>query len=78
MMDFNEDQSAVVIINNFKANSVDLLQPMDLSVNKPAKDYFRRLFKEWCSQQISHQIQGKDIDSIELETINLGLPILKE
>ena len=45
---------------------------MDLSINKPAKDYLRRRFEEWYSQQ------GKDIDSIELELINMGLPILKE
>lgn len=91
-MDFNDDQSAV-IIDNFKGqvtsindlqeknnihvyklppNTTDLLQLMDLSINKPAKDYLRRRFEEWYSQQ------GKDIDSIELELINLGLPILKE
>jgi len=27
-------------------NITDLLQPMDLSVNKPAKDFLKRLFEE--------------------------------
>ncbi len=35
------------------ANTTDLLQPLDVSVNKPAKDVLRRKFQEWYSEQIS-------------------------
>ena len=31
-------------------NCTDRLQPMDISVNKPAKDFLRGQFKSWCSQ----------------------------
>ena len=62
------DKSALVIMNNFKGqtistinsileahnihvcylppNTTDLLQPMDITVNKPAKDFLKRKFEE--------------------------------
>ena len=33
-------------------NMTDKLQPMDLTVNKPAKDFLKQKFQEWYSDQI--------------------------
>ena len=59
-------------------NTTDRLQPMNISVNKPAKDFLRRRFEDWYSQQITKQLQGSKIESVDLQPINLGLPVLKE
>ena len=62
-------------------NTTDRLQPMDISVNKPAKDFLKRQFDQWYSEQVVAQLEGEDtsdLESIELEPINLGLPALKE
>lgn len=32
-------------------NTTDRLQPLDISVNKPAKDYMKREFKRWYSSE---------------------------
>ena len=37
------------------ANCTDRLQPLDLSVNKPAKDFLRGKFEEWYAEQIYEQ-----------------------
>ena len=55
------------------ASTTDCLQPMDISVNKPAKDFLKRRFEDWYSQQISNQLEGRDIESTELQPINLSL-----
>ena len=62
------------------ANTTDHLQPMDASVNKPAKDLdlLKRHFQDCYSQQIIKQLEGKDIESTNLQLINLELPVLKE
>jgi len=59
-------------------NTTDLLQPMDLSVNKPAKDFLKRRFEDWYSQQVTKQFEGRDIESTDLQPISLSLPVLKE
>ena len=47
-------------------------------MNKPAKDFLRRWFEDWYSQQITKQLQGNETESVDLQPINLGLPVLKE
>ena len=59
-------------------NTTDLLQPMDLSVNKPAKDFLKRCFEEWYAEQVTKQLDGRDLETTTLEPISLGLPVLKE
>ena len=52
-----------------RPNTTDLLQPMDLSVNKPAKDFLKRRFGDWYTQQVTEQLEGRDFESAELEPI---------
>ena len=59
------------------ANTTDLLQPMDISVNKPAKDFLKRKFEAWYSDEVIKQFCGKDIDSVELQPIKMCLAELK-
>ena len=95
-----EDQPALVIIDNFKGqvtskvsallednsihvvllppNTTDRLQPMDISVNKPAKDFLRKKFQIWYSEKLLEQVDDDDTDVGELAPISLGMPILKE
>ena len=59
-------------------NTTDSLQPMDVSVNKPAKDFLKRCFEEWYSGEVMKQLDGKEDEATEIQPINLGLPMLKE
>lgn len=62
-------------------NTTDRLQPMDISVNKPVKDFLKRQFDEWYSEQVYAQLEGEDasdLDAAEVQPVNLGLPALKE
>ena len=60
------------------ANTTDRLQPMDLSVNKSAKSFLKQCFEQWYSDQVIKQLEGKDIESTELQPIRLDLGVLKE
>lgn len=59
-------------------NTTDILQPMDISVNKPPKDFLKRKFEAWDSEEVTKQLQGKDVESVELEPINLSFAAVKE
>ena len=37
-------------------------QSLDISVNKPAKDFLRGKFQEWHSEQVVKQLEGEDIE----------------
>ena len=44
-------------------NCTDLLQPLDLSVNKPFKDHLRHKFQSWYADQVFKELQeGKNPD----------------
>ena len=49
------------------------MQPLDLSVNKAAKEYLRGEFQTWYAKQISQQVQG---DS-EKKPVDLRLTAVK-
>lgn len=62
-------------------NTTDQLQPMDLSVNKAAKDFLRDRFQKWYAEQILEQLAGEesdDIEAAELQPIPLTISVLKE
>ena len=56
-------------------NTSDLLQPMDLSVNKPAKEFLRGKFQEWYSNKITKQLDKEE--DIEKAT-DMCLPVMNK
>ena len=49
------------------ANCTDRLQPLDVSVNKAAKEFLRGQFQEWYSSKISAQLQaGSTVEAVDL------------
>ena len=59
-------------------NTTDKLQPLDVSVNKPAKSFVKRKFEEWYAKEIFTQLRGPNPACQELEPVDLSLPIMKE
>ncbi|MCY3929117.1 MAG: hypothetical protein OXG81_12660 [Acidobacteria bacterium] len=55
------------------ANCTDRLQPLDLCVNKAAKDFLRNEFQKWYASQVCSQLDGK----AEIEPIDLRLSVIK-
>lgn len=54
-------------------NTTDLLQPMDIAVNKPAKDFLKRKCEHWYSEEVMKQLQGvSDVESAELQPLMYG------
>ena len=54
------------------ANCTDSLQPLDVSVNKPAKEFLRRKFQQWYLEEVRRQIQsGKAVK------VNLAMSVVK-
>ena len=59
-------------------NTTDQLQPLDISVNKPAKAFLKQRFQQWYSDQIFQQLNGKHDEEVELEPVSLNLPAMRE
>ena len=55
------------------ANCTDRLPPLDLSVNKAAKEYLKEEFQAWYTKQISEQVQGLS----EKKPVDLRLTAVK-
>ena len=60
------------------ANATDRLQPMDISVNKPAKSFLKKKFEMWYSDQVTQQLEGQDMDIVDVEPIDLSMGMVKE
>ena len=55
-----------ILFVRVSANCTDRLQPLDVSVNKAAKDYLRWQFQEWYSNQILKQLdEGTEVKNLE-------------
>lgn len=50
---------------------------MDISVNKPVKEFLRLKFQEWYSNKILEQVE-EDAVSAEIVPVSLSMPVLKE
>jgi len=62
-------------------NTTDLLQSMDISINKPAKSFLKNKFSQWYADKLLQQLEDNDdvpLNQIELDPIDLSLPVLKE
>lgn len=57
-------------------NCTDKLQPMDLSVNKCAKDYLKKEFQTWYANEVARKV-GKDFENIGKITVDLSLTNMK-
>ena len=65
-------QASDILYVHVPANCTDKLQPLDLSINKPAKEFLRSRFQEWYSQQICVQL-----DEGTCEPVDLRMSIMK-
>ena len=59
-------------------NTTDSLQPLNVSVNQPAKDFLLKKLQEWYSNQTSQQLDSEDIKEVDLKPVDLSMPVLKE
>lgn len=57
------------------ANCTDRLQPLDVSVNKAAKEFLCRQFQEWYSELVCQQL-WKDSD-IAVQPVDLRMSVVK-
>lgn len=55
------------------ANTTDMLQPMDIAVNKLAKSFLQNCFTEWYTEQVTRQLDRENMDELESAEIE---PIL--
>ena len=65
------------ILAEFVPNTcTDLLQFIDLSVNKAVKEHLHNHFRSWCSEQVQVKLQaGEKLKNI---TLDLRMSIMKE
>ena len=59
-------------------NTTDLLQPLDISINKPAKSFLRQKFDDWYAAEIVKQLRHPGGVTDELHPVDLSLPVMKE
>ena len=52
-------------------NCIDHLQPLDLSVNKPAKEFLRKQFEGWYAKQVCSQLNDGMHEDIDLRLTNI-------
>ena len=57
-----------ILVTKVPANMTHLFQPLDLTVNKVAKDFTKEKFSEWFTRQISIGLEnGQELDDIEID-----------
>ena len=56
------------------ANCTDRLQPMDLSVNKAAKDFQHKKFREWYTTEVQKQL---DDGATHISPVDLRMSVMK-
>ena len=62
----------------FPANCTDRLQPMEISVNKAAKDFIRQKFNEWYSDKVAEQLgDDTDVEQQVIPPVDLTAAALK-
>ena len=56
-----------ILVCYIPPNTTDKLQPMDLTVNKPAKDFLKQKFQEWYPDQILKQLDSSPTTNKEVQ-----------
>ena len=50
---------------------------MDIAMNKPAKDFLKRRFEQWHLDEVTKQVGVKDIESIEVQPVDMCSAAMK-
>ena len=58
------------------SNTTDRLQPLDFSINKPAKDFLRDKFRCWYAEQVSQGLQGAPEG--EVVSVDMRVGVMRE
>ena len=56
------------------ANCTDKLQPLDISVNKPMKDYLEKRFQQWYAQEVKTQLETVSLSEVK---VDVSLQVVK-
>ena len=60
------------------ANCTDRLQPLDISVNKAAKEFLRRQFQDWYASKICNQVRQHQMQECStIQPVDLSLAVVK-
>ena len=60
------------------ANCTNRLQPLDISVNKAAKEFLQRQFQDWYTTKICSQVHQCEMqDSSTIQPVDLSLAVVK-
>ena len=77
ILDEFKGQTTHAVLNLLKQNNIeyvivplnctDRLQPLDVSINKPAKDFLREQFQSWYAEQIvSQKNNGQTVQPVDM------------
>ena len=71
-----------ILVSMLPPNTTADLQLLDLSVNKPAKQYLQKCFEDWYANEISKQCSEEDFEGEEEETtlkpVDMPFSLMKE
>ena len=56
------------------ANCTDKLQPLDISVKKPMKDYLKNRFQQWYVQEVKTQLETVSLSEVK---VDVSLQVVK-
>lgn len=62
-----------ILVALVPANCTDRLQPLDISINKPVKEFLRKQFHDWYANLVCNQVQTTD----KVKPVDLRLTIMK-
>ena len=62
-------------------NTTDIMQPMDISVNKSAKAFLKNKFEAWYASEVMKQFHEKevqDLEEMDFQPIDMSMQVMKE